>query len=439
MARRGEISRRRSAWQVVIAVTDAKTWIVTGYLLSTSVSGAFWATVIVASVTVGVGSAMLWVGLLLLAALPLVWRSGARLERRFVSGVFDVSLPSPYRSSPAKGLFVRAQTVIGDPATWKDLAYLVALYPLGVTWSVIVIGAWTYSLGVAAAPLYYRAVPDAFDWLGLNKFGLHIDTMGGALIAFIVGLALTIPAAQIVRGVGFLHQSIAAALLGVSSTQRLAAETARLRTSRDETVVGALEERRRIERDLHDGVQQRLTSIAVDLGIARSKLPRSTDGTHDSTAQLVELIDSAHANTKTAITELRDLTRGLYPAILVDRGLDPALSSLTAHVPVPVDVVVDLPMRPPLPVEAAAYFVVSEALTNTTKHAGADNVWVRTHSTDRHLFVEVGDNGNGGATAEAGGGLAGLDARVRALDGVLTVSSPADGPTVVAARIPCTL
>jgi signal transduction histidine kinase len=192
----------------------------------------------------------------------------------------------------------------------------------------------------------------------------------------------------------------------------------------------AAEDRRQIERDLHDGVQQRLVSLAMDLGRAKEKLDTDPESAK-------ELVDEAHEEAKRAITEVRDLARGIHPAVLTDRGLDAALSALAARSTIPVDVQVDVTERPPASVEAAAYFVVSEALTNVVKHANATKASVTVRRSGDRLTVQVQDDGVGGASITDGSGLAGLRDRVGALDGELHLLSPGGGPTVLMVEIPC--
>ncbi|WP_031468730.1 sensor histidine kinase, partial [Sciscionella sediminilitoris] len=185
------------------------------------------------------------------------------------------------------------------------------------------------------------------------------------------------------------------------------------------------------ERDLHDGAQQRLVAVAMGLGRARSKLAEDPEGASS-------LIEEAHADAKQAIAELRDLARGIYPAVLGDRGLDAALSALAAKCPVPVEVSVNVDPRPPTAVESTAYFLVGESLTNLAKHAGANSAQVRVQRTEDTVVVEVTDDGKGGAVLTQGGGLSGLADRAASIDGVVTVFSPIGGPTVVRADLPCT-
>ena len=229
-----------------------------------------------------------------------------------------------------------------------------------------------------------------------------------------------------------LHGAIIRALLGPSGTAVLQQRVEQLSESREASVDAAEAERRRIERDLHDGAQQRLVALAMDLGLAKERLERGDDD-----AATVALVGHAHDEAKRAITELRELVRGIHPAVLADRGLDAALSALAARCPVPVDLQVDLPERPPAAIEATAYFVVGEALTNVAKHSKARSVRVRVTRRGPILAVEVTDDGVGGAVVHRSGGLAGLADRVRAVEGTLRLASPAGGPTTLLAELPC--
>jgi signal transduction histidine kinase len=168
----------------------------------------------------------------------------------------------------------------------------------------------------------------------------------------------------------------------------------------------------------------------MDLGMAREKFSRDPE-------QARALLDEAHDEAKRALPELRNLARGIHPAVLTDRGLDAAISALAARSSAPVDVSVELGRRPPPTVESAAYFVVAEALVNVAKHAAATHAAVRVRERDRRLVIEVTDDGLGGATPRAGSGLAGLADRVTAVDGSFEVSSPPGGPTVIRAELPC--
>jgi signal transduction histidine kinase len=203
-----------------------------------------------------------------------------------------------------------------------------------------------------------------------------------------------------------------------------------LETSRSRVVDAAEAERRRIERDLHDGAQQRLVALAMDLGMARERLATDPDKAR-------QLLDEAHAEAKQALTELRNLARGIHPAVLTDRGLDAALSAVAARSPVPVDLRVQVGARPGPNVESIAYFVVSESLANVAKHSGATRATVQVARRGNRLVIEVSDNGRGGADPALGTGLAGLHDRVAGVDGWLHVSSPLGGPTTLLVELPC--
>ena len=210
---------------------------------------------------------------------------------------------------------------------------------------------------------------------------------------------------------------------------RLSRRVETLETSR----LGAVEEQdaelRRIERDLHDGAQARLVALGMSLGMAEQKFESDPEGAQ-------QLVAEARAGVAEALKEMRDLARGIYPPVLADRGIGAALETLADRSPLTTTVSVDLPERPPAPVETAAYFVAAEAMANAAKHSGAGRIDISVGRNDGMLEVEIHDDGSGGADA-AGSGLAGLRRRVEALDGTLTVQSPAGGPTTIRAELPC--
>jgi signal transduction histidine kinase len=188
-------------------------------------------------------------------------------------------------------------------------------------------------------------------------------------------------------------------------------------------------ERRRIERDLHDGAQQRLVALTMTLGLARLDLPPGSPA--------AERVAEAHEQAKQALAELRELIRGVHPHVLTDRGLPAAVRDLANRSPVPVDVDVDVPRRLPAAVEVTAYYVACEALANVAKHSGADRCRVRAALADDVLVLEIGDDGVGGADPSGGTGLTGLADRIAVVNGRLLLSAPPGGPTLVRAEIPC--
>jgi signal transduction histidine kinase len=407
-----------------------RTLTATVYLLVSMFVGLTWHVVLAVGLALGVTTLVIWVGVFVLALTVLAWRGGAWLERRWLRAMLGVDISDPYRPRPEGSLWRRARVVASDPATWKDLAYLVVLFPLGVIWFVVTTTVWTFALGFLTAPLWYWMLPPGEAALFSNgeRAYLVLDTLPEALLAMVAGAGLVVAAAWAVKGMAAAHGAVATALLGPSQSQ-LEARVQALQASRDRAVDSAEAERRRIERDLHDGAQQRLVALAMDLGMARAKL--ETDP-----AAATALVGEAHEEAKRALAELRDLARGIHPAVLADRGLDAAISALAARSPVPVGVDVTTG-RLPGPVESAAYFVVAEALANAAKHARAAEIGVRISRHRDLLIVEVMDDGAGGADPAKGSGLRGLEDRVAAVDGRLTVTSPPGGPTVIRAELPC--
>ncbi len=209
-----------------------------------------------------------------------------------------------------------------------------------------------------------------------------------------------------------------------------------LERSRAHVVDDSAARLRRIERDLHDGAQAQMVAVAMKLGLAREKLTAAVAGPgQPDLERVLELVVAAHRGAKEAITELRDLARGIHPPVL-DHGLGTALSTLAAHSDVPVELVVDLPERPSAAIETIAYFCAAELLANVAKHSGARRATLEVMHGPGLVRVRVSDDGAGGACIEARGGLAGLAERVQAVDGRLQVSSPPGGPTVVAVELP---
>jgi signal transduction histidine kinase len=223
---------------------------------------------------------------------------------------------------------------------------------------------------------------------------------------------------------------VARALLGPSRADALALRVESLTQSRADIVAATDAERRRIERDLHDGAQQRLVSLAMNLGMARATLA-------DASEPALQAIEAAHDDATLALAELREFVRGLHPAVLNDRGLDAALSGIAARAPLPVRLRVDVAPRCSPTIEAIAYFVVSETLTNIAKHAQARRAEVTVQRIGDRLRIVVTDDGHGGASPGTGSGLRGLVQRAAAVDGTVTVHSPPGGPTTITAELPC--
>ncbi|WP_241661262.1 sensor histidine kinase [Thermomonospora catenispora] len=422
-------------WNPWAMVRSSLTWRAAVYLVTGLGFGLAWFIGLAVGLTLSLALTILWVGIPLLALMMLLWRGGAMLERRLLRLAFGVTVPDPYRPMPGSaGLLAKWRAMAADPATWKDLLYLGLRLPVGMVEFTVSVGVWSAAGLLLAAPV----LTVVGDSVVINLGGPLVYSADDPLTALpltAVGVVLLLPALYVTRAMAILHLGYGVLLLGPSRAQaeriRLQARAEQLQASRARGVDAAEAERRRIERDLHDGAQQRLLAVAMDIGRARAKLEEDPEAAR-------ALIEQAHAGTKEAIAELRDLARGIYPAILTDRGLDAAISGLASRAAVPVEVEVDLPERPPTAVESIAYFIVAESLSNIAKYARATRASVRVAREAQWVVVEVTDDGVGGARAVPGGGLAGLADRAATIDGILTIDSPPGGPTVIRADLPCT-
>lgn len=409
-------------------LVSARSWLAAGSVLAGCVTGFVSFLVIVTGVPAGIGA--LPAALAGVPVLGCVLRFDeyfARFERVRLGRMLGARLPGwPDRARAGYrwGIVPRWRTV-SSRAAWSELGYALLRFPLSFAGLGAILGVWSLGLAMVALPFYSRSLPH-----GGPVIGSEVITGAAAMVVSVLaGAALLLAAPQVGRGLAAADVAIAARLLG--PRRDLAARVDELERSRERVVGAAEAERRRIERDLHDGVQQRLVALAIELGRARAKFAEDTDA-----ARL--LVDQAHAEAKEALTELRNVVRGVHPPVLTERGLDAALSGLAALCPVPAAVHVDVPVRPGPAVEAIAYFVVAEALTNVAKHSRASSarVWVERHGYPGTLAVMVSDDGAGGADP-GGAGLTGLADRVQGVDGRFSVESPPGGPTIIAAELPC--
>jgi signal transduction histidine kinase len=355
----------------------------------------------------------LWTGGFVLLAVvaplpaPVAVRAMTALQRRRFRVLLGVEIPAP----PGK---VRAAAI------WRQVAYHALGLVTGVAGAALVAALWSAGIGVGVAwPLQALG--------GWDSGGRVPVTVPIGVLAVVSLLA----APWVARGVARVDTAAARALLGPSHREELSARVESLARSRADIVAATDAERRRIERDLHDGAQQRLVSLAMNLGMARA-------GLTDAPGDVQHVIGAAHDEAVQALAELREFVRGLHPAVLDDRGLDAALSGIVARVPLPVNLSVAVPERCPPVIEAIAYFVVSEALTNITKHAGATRAEVTVERVADRLRVVVTDDGRGGATTGGDGtGLLGLSQRAASIDGSFDLHSPAGGPTIITVELPC--
>ena len=355
-----------------------------------------------------------------------LWLS--RLFGRFERGRFALTLgvripESQPRRLPG-GIVERFRRRVTSSATWREVGYNLLRFPLGTVEFALTIALWTVPIGLLTLPIYNWSLPNGGASFGL---GITVRTWWATVLVALLGLVLLVLSPRLVRYLGIFDLNVATALLG---PRGLEARVDELERSRAAVVEAAEAERRRIERDLHDGAQQRLVALAMNLGRAKARYADDPDAAR-------VMIDEAHADAKQALAKLRDLARGLHPAVLEDRGLDAALSGLAARSPVPVTVEVDVGARPDKTIEAIAYFVVAEALTNVAKHSGASRAAVVVRRLDGMMRIVITDNGRGGADPNHGSGLRGLADRVSGVDGGLQVVSPQVGPTVLTVELPC--
>ena len=352
-------------------------------------------------------------------------RALARVERARAGALLGLPIADPHLPTEGKW-WQRVVARATRSESWREVAYLVLLAPLGVLGCGLVVGAWTGATVLLLLPFYNPLLNNG----GAHVLTMVIDTVPETALMGAVGIGLALAAPWIARAVAGAEGRLATGLLGPSERAALSNRVDELRARREQLVEVVEAERRRIERDLHDGAQQRLVALAMNLGMAKDKFDKDPVSAR-------ALLDEAHAEAKQAMVELRNLARGIHPAVLSDRGLDAALSSLAGRAPVPVNVTVSVPERPSAAIETTAYFVVAEALTNIAKHSGASRAAVNVARQNGHLTVEVRDDGIGGADAKRGTGLAGMVDRVTAVDGTVRLSSPVGGPTILTVELPC--
>jgi signal transduction histidine kinase len=385
----------------------------------------FTVTVTGLALSIGLLPAFL-LGLPVLAATVYLVHGMAIMERRRTMLFMDVDLPArPMPRKPGQSWLRRFFALTASPEFWKEAGYALLLLPLGVISGSLVLSFWAVAFAGLLLPAYVNQLPgdEAITWLHWSN-GLEVAA------GFTIGLVFVLLARVLTTGLATAHVALAAALLTPSQNDALRAQVSQLTETRARVVDAADAERRRIERDLHDGAQQQLVSLAMNLGRAKAKFDTDPEGAR-------ELVGQAHQEAKDSITELRNVVRGVHPAVLTDRGLDAALSALAARSPVSVRIDVDVRERPSPTVEAVAYFVVSESLTNIARHSGATRAAVHIERDGDRLLVSVADDGHGGATESPGGGLAGLRDRVAAVDGTFHLQSSPTGGTTVTVEVPC--
>lgn len=394
--------------------------------------------VAVVAIAAGVGNLLLVVGFPILAGAFLVLRALADIERNRIAAVLQLPRTRPiYRTAgPDAGVWRRWFTMLADTQSWLDLLYGIVVFPVSVITSCAAVTWWSGAIGGLLYWTYDWALPHSPENHELAELVGLADTAGNRiLLNTAIGLVFALSLPFVLRGCTLAQASLGRALLtGVAELRQqitgLQAATAQAQAQTAAAVSAEAIALRRLERDIHDGPQQRLVRLALDLGRAQRQL--DTDP-----AAVRQTLAEALAQAGETLDELRALSRGIAPPILADRGLTAAVAALAALCAVPVDLDADDLGRLNPTVETTAYFVVAEALANIAKHSRATECRVALHRTADRITVTVTDNGDGGAQLAKGHGLTGLTDRVRVIGGTLAVTSPAGGPTTITAQLPC--
>ena len=374
---------------------------------------------------------VLGLGLVLLPLVTMLIRAKADLARR-LGAAFGVPMARPYRPLPERapiGGLTRYRWVMTDPATWRDLAWLLPGAAVGLVLGVLSLAVPLYGVeGILLLPLWI--------WLGTGNYGYGmiwpIETLGEGFLSLPQGaliLALGIAAAPYLR---WTEAHFNRLFLAPTRNAELRLRVSQLTVTRADTVDAQAAELRRIERDLHDGAQARLVSLGMTIGLAEEMVASDPE-----TAR--KLLAEARETSSTALVELRHLVRGIHPPVLAERGLEGAVRALAMALPIPTSVGAAIPGRLDTPVESAAYFAVAEVLANVTRHSFARTAEVQLWHNDGTLHMRVSDDGLGGADPSGGTGLRGIERRLAAFDGTMILSSPPGGPTVVTMELPCAL
>ncbi|WP_100445725.1 sensor histidine kinase [Glycomyces xiaoerkulensis] len=408
----------------------------TGYNLSSFAIALAAFVVTVTGLSAGSGTVAIWVGIPVLAATMFAMRGLAAAGRAQLPLVLRRKIAKPrYRRAPegSSGLR-RFLTILIDGQAWLNLLWAVAVFPVAVASFAITIAWWSTTLATLLYPLYGwiiwmavgredQGIVYATEWLGWGD-----SYLAASVLAVLGGLVFAATLYPVVRGLALAQAHIGRGLL--TTVGGLHQRIDVLEESRDAATSAEADALRRIERDIHDGPQQRLVGLGMELARVRRQMEANPEAAQKT-------LESAISQTRDTIDELRALSRGIAPPILTDRGLEAALAALTARSNVPVDLETNLDRRYRANVESTVYFVVAEALTNTAKHADATQASVTVDDWGDRLVVSIGDNGVGGAHVAKGHGLSGLADRIKATEGGWTLDSPEGGPTVIVAEVPC--
>jgi signal transduction histidine kinase len=418
-----------------------RSWAELGFFLASSALACAGVFALAALGIAGLALAVVLVGALVLAGGLRAARGFGRWQRALARRMLgeEISEPDPPTARP--GLFGWLRASLGDPAAWRAVGYFLAKLPLTLFGVWFALSVWLEALYGIASPLLGGRGPAGFGAFSrLFDPGYNGGSAPGFATrvgVFVTGVAFLFLAPWTMRLVVYLDRRTMHLLLGRGAA---ASRVRSLEESRSKALDAATETLRRIERDLHDGTQAQLVALAMRLGQAKEKLDHL--GTEEGAAELRairSLVAEAHRGAKDAITDLRDLARGIHPPAL-DTGLENALATLAARSPVPTEVTVSIPTRPSPAIEAICYFCAAELLANVAQHARASRASLTCAQHGPWLRVVVRDNGQGGAVLSRMGssssGLAGLADRVGAVDGHLSIASPPGGPTAVTVDLP---
>jgi signal transduction histidine kinase len=368
------------------------------------------------------------VGLVLLAGNTLAGIPVANIERRRLEVLtgqrYDAALPSPHMQVRDRGILNWLRGRVTKSCTWRELGYTLIFVIFTTTFNVATLALMALALVLISLPILVPVAPPGTVMVN----GEILENSLAAMPYLAAGFAAELLLLYLVSVLAALHADLTRFMLSPRD-EALRKRVHHLKSSRARLVNAFEAERRRIERDLHDGAQQRLLAVSMSLKLADLELDHRPQ-------RCRELLQDAAAQAKHAIQELRELVHGIHPHILTDRGVEAAIKEVTTKLPLPVSVRISLPHRLPDAVEATAYFCVVELVTNIVKHSGANRAEVIGRLLDHSLVIDVTDNGSGGTNIEGGSGIQGLAHRLAVLDGTLSVASPPGGPTTVRFEIP---
>ena len=422
-------ARREALYCLLAAPLGVASFVVTLMMLAPSlvVSGSVFGTV---------------VGLLMIIITMRVARRVAGLHRWLAARFLGERIIAPPRFQPGRGILSRLDARLKDGTAWRAVAYMLLKLPVAVL-QIWALAFWVNGVVNLSYPLWWPLFRNHPRGTTLRPVvvstpfpsgNFRISDWGGTLLVALVGVLLVMAAPWLTRGTVIADRWLMNQLLG---TGTLAQRVTELEQARARVVDDSAALLRQVERDLHDGAQMRLATMAMNLGMAREKLGREGDPPDLTRAR--ELIESAHAGAKEALVELRELVRGIHPPVL-DTGLAEALATLAAGSVIPVEITADLPVRPSPAIETIAYFCAAELLANATKHSAANKIEIKIniHNTEqtRVFQLTVCDDGIGGADAGHGTGLTGLTRRAATVDGRLHIDSPPGGPTTATVELP---